>query len=137
MQRRGFLAATAGVLVYGSRIVESAAFADVRTSHDQGARNAKDNGQIEADRHARVNGETDADRNTLAARWYDRERHFADTSFGRIAYIDRGNGPVALFVHGFRQDLCIFRFRSVTTAAAAAIKSMAAPIKKVMSTALV
>jgi pimeloyl-ACP methyl ester carboxylesterase len=109
MQRRGFLATTAGVLVCGSRVIASAAFADVRISRDQGARNPKGNGQIEADRHARVNGETDADRDTQAARWYDRERRFADTSFGRIAYIDRGKGPVALFVHGF--PLSSFQWR--------------------------
>jgi hypothetical protein len=36
--------------VCGSRIIASAAFADVRISRDQGARNAKGNGQIEADR---------------------------------------------------------------------------------------
>ena len=27
-----------------------------------------------------------------AARRYDRERRFAETAFGRIAYIERGNG---------------------------------------------
>ena len=35
------------------------------------------------------------------ARRYDKERRFAQTSFGRIAYIDRGKGPAALFLHGF------------------------------------
>jgi hypothetical protein len=54
MQRRGFLAATAGALVCGSRIIESAEFADVRTSRDQGARNPKGNGQIEPDYLASV-----------------------------------------------------------------------------------
>jgi pimeloyl-ACP methyl ester carboxylesterase len=28
-------------------------------------------------------------------------RRFADTSFGRIAYVDRGQGEAALFLHGF------------------------------------
>jgi haloalkane dehalogenase len=35
------------------------------------------------------------------ARRYDRERRFAETAFGRIAYIERGTGPAALFLHGF------------------------------------
>jgi pimeloyl-ACP methyl ester carboxylesterase len=35
------------------------------------------------------------------ARRYDKERRFAQTSFGRIAYIDRGKGPAVLFLHGF------------------------------------
>jgi haloalkane dehalogenase len=28
-------------------------------------------------------------------------RKFADTSFGKIAYVERGSGPAALFIHGF------------------------------------
>jgi pimeloyl-ACP methyl ester carboxylesterase len=36
-----------------------------------------------------------------AARRHDRERRFAETAFGRIAYIDRGTGEAALFLHGF------------------------------------
>ncbi len=36
---------------------------------------------------------------TAAARRHDRERRFAETAFGRIAYIDRGTGPAALFLH--------------------------------------
>ena|SRR5579862_6352148 len=28
-------------------------------------------------------------------------RRFADTSFGRIAYVERGSGKAALFIHGF------------------------------------
>jgi haloalkane dehalogenase len=28
-------------------------------------------------------------------------RKFADTTFGRIAYVEKGSGPVALFIHGF------------------------------------
>ena len=44
-----------------------------------------------------------------AARRYDRERRFAETSFGRIAYIDRGRGPAALFLHGF--PLSSFQWR--------------------------
>jgi len=36
-----------------------------------------------------------------SARLYEKERRFAQTSFGRIAHIDRGTGPAALFLHGF------------------------------------
>jgi len=36
-----------------------------------------------------------------AARRHDRERRFAETAFGRIAYVDRGEGPAVLFLHGF------------------------------------
>jgi haloalkane dehalogenase len=44
-----------------------------------------------------------------AARRYDRERRFAETAFGRIAYIDRGKGPAVLFLHGF--PLSSFQWR--------------------------
>jgi haloalkane dehalogenase len=44
-----------------------------------------------------------------ASRRYDRERRFADTAFGRIAYIDKGTGPAALFLHGF--PLSSFQWR--------------------------
>jgi haloalkane dehalogenase len=43
------------------------------------------------------------------ARRYDKERRFLRTRFGRIAYIDRGAGPVALFLHGF--PLSSFQWR--------------------------
>ncbi|MGH8291390.1 MAG: alpha/beta fold hydrolase [Steroidobacteraceae bacterium] len=36
-----------------------------------------------------------------AARRVNKERRFAEIGAGRIAYIDRGTGPVALFLHGF------------------------------------
>jgi haloalkane dehalogenase len=45
----------------------------------------------------------------IAARRYDRERRLVATAFGRIAYIDRGTGPVALFLHGF--PLSSFQWR--------------------------
>jgi haloalkane dehalogenase len=38
-------------------------------------------------------------------------RRFADTPFGRIAYVERGAGPVALFLHGL--PLCGYEWRSV------------------------
>lgn len=44
-----------------------------------------------------------------AARRHDRERRFAETVFGRIAYIDRGTGEAALFLHGF--PLSSFQWR--------------------------
>jgi haloalkane dehalogenase len=46
-----------------------------------------------------------------AARRYDRDRRFAETPFGRIAHIDRGAGPAALFLHGF--PLSSFQWRGV------------------------
>lgn len=38
-------------------------------------------------------------------------RKFADTSFGRIAYIDQGAGPATLFIHGL--PLCGYEWRDV------------------------
>ncbi len=35
------------------------------------------------------------------AEWYRKERRYARTPMGRIAYVERGKGPVALFLHGF------------------------------------
>jgi pimeloyl-ACP methyl ester carboxylesterase len=32
---------------------------------------------------------------------YHQRRRFAKTPFGEIAYVERGNGPVALFLHGY------------------------------------
>ena len=32
---------------------------------------------------------------------YHRRRRFASTPFGEIAYVERGSGPVALFLHGY------------------------------------
>jgi len=37
---------------------------------------------------------------SLTAAEFDRTRKFVTTSFGRIAYVERGQGPVALFIHG-------------------------------------
>jgi haloalkane dehalogenase len=45
----------------------------------------------------------------VAARRYDRERRFAETAVARVAYIDRGTGPAALFLHGF--PLSSFQWR--------------------------
>src|SRR5271154_93378 len=32
---------------------------------------------------------------------FHQARKFADTTFGKIAYVENGSGPVALFIHGF------------------------------------
>ena len=45
-----------------------------------------------------------------AARW-NSDRRFADTAAGRIAYVERGSGPPALFIHGF--PLNGFQWRDV------------------------
>jgi pimeloyl-ACP methyl ester carboxylesterase len=37
---------------------------------------------------------------TLTAEQFHAGRKFVDTAFGRIAYVERGSGPVALFIHG-------------------------------------
>jgi haloalkane dehalogenase len=55
--------------------------------------------------------ETDTAHDSEAARRYDKERRFIQTPFGRIAYIDRGTGPAALFLHGF--PLSSFQWRGV------------------------
>jgi pimeloyl-ACP methyl ester carboxylesterase len=37
----------------------------------------------------------------MKAAEFHQARKFAETEFGRIAYVEQGSGPVALFVHGF------------------------------------
>ncbi len=37
---------------------------------------------------------------TLSARQFHDARKLADTDFGRIAYVEQGSGPAALFIHG-------------------------------------
>ncbi len=32
---------------------------------------------------------------------FHQARKFADTTFGRIAYVEKGSRPAALFIHGF------------------------------------
>lgn len=44
---------------------------------------------------------TSAAGDAAAARRYHAERRHLPTRFGRIAYVERGHGPVALFLHGF------------------------------------
>src|SRR5262245_58712286 len=33
--------------------------------------------------------------------WYQRSRKFADLPMSRVAYVEHGHGPAALFVHGY------------------------------------
>lgn len=82
MKRRDFLAASAGAMVAGA--IGVGAFGQPISAGSP----------------------SDDD---LAARRYDRERRFAETPFGRIAHIDRGAGPAALFLHGF--PLSSFQWR--------------------------
>ena len=37
----------------------------------------------------------------ITAEEFERGRKYADTPFGKIAYFEKGNGPVALFIHGW------------------------------------
>jgi haloalkane dehalogenase len=37
----------------------------------------------------------------MKAQEFHQARKFADTTFGRIAYVEKGSGPVVLFIHGF------------------------------------
>jgi pimeloyl-ACP methyl ester carboxylesterase len=53
----------------------------------------------------------DAAYDARAAERWTGERRFQATPYGRTAYIDRGTGPVALFLHGF--PLSSFQWRGV------------------------
>jgi len=57
------------------------------------------------------------------SRRYDRERQFVATPFGRIAYVERGTGPVALFLHGF--PLSSFQWRGAIDTLAAQRRCLA------------
>jgi haloalkane dehalogenase len=37
----------------------------------------------------------------IDATWYRQHRRYANLSMGRVAYVERGSGPAALFVHGY------------------------------------
>ena len=54
---------------------------------------------------------TSAAEDEALSRRYDRERRFVTTRCGRIAYVEWGRGPVALFLHGF--PLSSFQWRGV------------------------
>jgi len=38
---------------------------------------------------------------TIDAEWYLKSRRFAELKTSRVAYVEHGHGPVALFIHGF------------------------------------
>jgi pimeloyl-ACP methyl ester carboxylesterase len=40
-------------------------------------------------------------RASIDADWYRKSRHFADLPMSRVAYVEHGRGPAALFVHGY------------------------------------
>ncbi len=46
-------------------------------------------------------GARSTDAAPLDAAWFQLSRRYAATSHGRIAYVERGSGPAALFLHGF------------------------------------
>jgi haloalkane dehalogenase len=54
---------------------------------------------------------TDTTSRSLTASDYQAARRFSETKFGRIAYIERGKGDAALFLHGF--PLNNFQWRGV------------------------
>src|SRR5262245_5430114 len=37
----------------------------------------------------------------IDAAWYQRHRRFADLPMSRVAYVEHGRGPAALFIHGY------------------------------------
>jgi haloalkane dehalogenase len=78
MHRREFLAATAGAVAAGA--ITNTALGSTATSLGSWLA-AEGGGPIDA-----------------AA--FHAMRQFAQTPFGRIAYVERGNGPAALFMHG-------------------------------------
>jgi haloalkane dehalogenase len=82
MLRRDLLKASVGI--FAATAIGGAAFAEQPSAHT-------------------------ASEDDVAARRYDRERRFVTIAAGRIAYIDRGKGPAALFVHGF--PLSSFQWR--------------------------
>lgn len=84
MRRREFLAASVGGVVVSAMITAVA-------------------------RAGLSGGEPTQKSDQEAARRYEKERRFAETSFGRIAHIDRGTGRAALFLHGF--PLSSFQWR--------------------------
>ena len=62
-------------------------------------------------------GSEPASAEPLTAANYRTSRKFAATAYGRIAYIERGKGPAALFLHGF--PLNSFQWRGVISLLAA------------------
>jgi haloalkane dehalogenase len=48
----------------------------------------------------RANG-TAKKRDSIDAKWYHKSRRFADLPISRVAYVEHGRGPAALFMHGY------------------------------------
>ncbi|MEX0738806.1 MAG: alpha/beta hydrolase [Pseudohongiella sp.] len=44
---------------------------------------------------------TDADPDIERYAWFEASRRYVDTDYGRIAVVERGRGPVAVYLHGF------------------------------------
>lgn len=77
MRRRDFMTMTAGALSAGTFLMGCAG------------------------RTRQAPGGAEAGLQPLDAKAFEQQRRFAQTPMGRIAYIDRGTGPAALFLHGF------------------------------------
>ena len=105
MHRREFLAASMGGLIAGG-VAWGAGVSRGDTSRGGASRG---DGAGAGDARDAVSVGDDSGRDAESARRYNKERRFAQTSFGRIAYIDRGKGPAALFLHGF--PLSSFQWR--------------------------
>lgn len=46
-------------------------------------------------------GPTAAKEDAIDAAWYRRSRRFAQLPMSKVAYVEHGHGPAALFIHGF------------------------------------
>lgn len=84
MKRRDFLVATAGAVVGGTIGITAG-----------GSRPGGTSGSTDADGPS-----ANADPHRIDAAAFHAARRFVRTEFGRIAYIERGSGPAALFLHG-------------------------------------
>jgi len=121
MRRRDLLALSVGALAMGavgfgepargaaSSAEEGAGRRDDESARHNGESARRDDEFARGDDEAARRDDEAARGDDEAARRYDRDRRFAQTTFGRIAYIDRGQGPVALFLHGF--PLSSFQWR--------------------------
>ena len=111
MHRREFLAASVGGLIAGG-VAWGAGVArggDSRSGLRADASRGDGAGGGDGRGRDAVSVGGDAARDAESARRYNKERRFVQTSFGRIAYIDRGKGPATLFLHGF--PLSSFQWR--------------------------
>ncbi len=91
MQRRHFIGSAAGTFAAG---LLSGCGARIGTGGTLASEPTVTGGHRSARQGAAPAGPLDA-----AA--FRAERRFLETTFGRIAYVERGRGPAALFLHGF------------------------------------